>query len=84
MVGEIGKRLAILREQLAFTKDKLLSNENHKFELERVRDVVLRQEVAFHEYDDTTVRLLVEYIKVMPEGKIVIVFKGGGEVEEVL
>ena len=84
MVGEIGKRLAILREQLAFTMDKLLSNENHKFELERVRDVVLRQEVAFHEYDDTTVRLLVEYIKVMPEGKIVIVFKGGGEVEEVL
>ena len=84
MVGEIGKRLVILREQLAFTKDKLLSNENHKIELERVRDVVLRQEVAFHEYDDTTVRLLVEYIKVMPEGKIVIVFKGGGEVEEVL
>ena len=30
------------------------------------------------------VRLLVEYIKVMPEGKIVIEFKGGGEVEEVL
>ena len=84
MVGEIGKRLAILRERLAFTKDKLLSNENHKFELERVRDIVLRQEIAFHEYDDTTVRLLVEYIKVMPEGKIVIEFKGGGEVEEVL
>ena len=47
MVGEIGKRLAILREQLAFTMDKLLSNESHKFELERVRGIVCGRRSPF-------------------------------------
>ena len=78
MVTKISKQLVALREQLKLTQDKLLSNENHKYELERVKDILMRQEIGFHEYDDTTVRLLVEYIRVMPEGKIVIVLKGGG------
>ena len=83
MVTKISKQLVALREQLKLTQDKLLSNENHKYELERVKDILMRQEIGFHEYDDTTVRLLVEYIRVMPEGgKIVIVLKGGGELEE--
>ena len=82
MVTKISKQLVALREQLKLTQDKLLSNENHKYELERVKDILMRQEIGFHEYDDTTVRLLVEYIRVMQEGKIVIVLKGGGELEE--
>lgn len=44
----------------------------------------MTSELRFYEYDDVTVRLLVEYIKVMSDGKIVIVLKGGEEIEETL
>lgn len=82
MIREISKRIVALREQVEFAKQKLDSNDANKVELERIRKILLDQRIAFYEYDDVTVRLLVEYIKVMSDGKIVIVFKGGEEIEE--
>ena len=38
--------------------------------------------LCFDIYDDRTVRLLVEYIRVMGDGRIVIMLKGGVTVEE--
>lgn len=78
----ISKRIVALREQVEFAKQKLDSNDANKVELERIRKILLDQRIAFYEYDDVTVRLLVEYIKVMSDGKIVIVLKGGEEIEE--
>ena len=82
MVTKISKQLCCAARAAQTYAGQTALNENHKYELERVKDILMRQEIGFHEYDDTTVRLLVEYIKVMPEGKIVIVLKGGGELEE--
>lgn len=82
MIREISKRIVALREQVEFAKQKLDSNDANKVELERIRKILLDQRIAFYEYDDVTVRLLVEYIKVMSDGKIVIVLKGGEEIEE--
>lgn len=44
--------------------------------------MLAEQEIGFHQFDDVTVRLLVEYIRVMSDGKIIIVLKGGIQVEE--
>ena len=37
---------------------------------------------TFRMYDDRTMRLLIEYIRVMEEGKIGIMLKGGITIEE--
>lgn len=40
------------------------------------------ESLRFNEYDDRTVRVLVDYIRVMKEGIIVIMLKGGITIEE--
>lgn len=41
-----------------------------------------RMSLNFDVYDDRTVWLLIEYIRVMEEGKIAIMLKGGITIEE--
>lgn len=82
VIGQISKKIVVLRDQLELTKSKISTDESQSFELERIKNIFLGQEIAFHEYDDITARLLIEYIKVMPEGRIIIVLKGGVQIEE--
>jgi len=44
--------------------------------------VLSDETMRFNEYDEVTVRRLVEYIRVMADGKIIVVLKGGMSIEE--
>ena len=50
--------------------------------MERIKKLLNDDAWNFDVYDDRTVRLLIEYIRVMEEGKIVIMLKGGITIEE--
>ena len=74
--------LAALREQLKLVQAKIENNQSVNTEVERIKKLLTDDSLNFDVYDDMTVRMLVEYIRVMEEGKIVIMFKGGITIEE--
>lgn len=81
-IQRLCEQIIILRQQLEIAKAKIASNERLSWEIERLKAMLAEQEIGFHQFDDVTVRLLVEYIRVMSDGKIIIVLKGGIQVEE--
>ena len=74
--------LAALREQLKLVQAKIESNQSVNTEVERIKKLLADDSLNFDVYDDRTVRLLIEYIRVMEEGKIVIMLKDGITIEE--
>ena len=74
--------LAALREQLKLAQAKIESNQSVNTEVERIKKLLADDSLNFDVYDDRTVRLLIEYIRVMEDGKIVIMLKGGITIEE--
>ena len=50
--------------------------------MERIKKLLTDDSLNFDVYDDRTVRLLIEYIRVMEDGKIVIMLKGRITIEE--
>ena len=64
------------------TKAKLATNEKVSAEITRIKETLTDEEEKFSEYDEVAVRRLVEYIRVMSGGKIIVVLKGGMTVEE--
>ena len=55
-----------------------------KGEIDRMKEALSRLDVTFSEYDDVTVRRLVECIRVMRGKRIVIILKGGLKIEEAI
>lgn len=76
--------LAVLREQLKLVQAKIESNQSVNTELERIKKLLTDDSLNFDVYDDRSVRLLIEYIRVMEDGKIVIMLKGGITIEELV
>ena len=69
-VGEDGKRSALA--------DEVLSKCGKTY----IKKLLTDDSLNFDVYDDRSVRLLIEYIRVMEDGKIVIMLKGGITIEE--
>lgn len=84
MLSKLCAQMKTLREQLELAKSKIESNERLNSEVERLKKVLQEQSVGFYEYDDVTVRLLIEYIRVMPNNTIRIMLKGGMQIVEVI
>jgi hypothetical protein len=78
----LSSQIMALKNQLKLVKEKLSSNDTVSLEIKRIKEIIEEENKPFEEYDDTIVRLLVEYIKVMPDGKLIIVLKGDVEIEE--
>ncbi len=82
MISELCRQMTVLRQELEWTKAKLATNEKVSAEIERIRETLSDETVKFSEYDEITVRRLVEYIRVMSDGRIIVVLKGGMSIEE--
>ena len=82
LIERQSEELAALREQLKMVKAKIASNSKVNAEVEWIKNVLQDESLRFNEYDDRTVRVLVDYIRVMKEGIIVIMLKGGITIEE--
>lgn len=77
-------QIAALRKQIELTRAKISSDERVNMEVERIRGILADKNRQFNQYNDTYVRYLVEYIRVMSNGTIIIVLKGGMQLEETL
>lgn len=77
-------QIAALRKQIDLTRAKIASDERVNMEVERIKKILSDKNRQFNRYDDTYVRYLVEYIRAMSNGTIIIVLKGGMQLEETL
>lgn len=81
-IERVNKQIKALRQQLEQTKEVIASNESLRLELEQVKKEFENLENIFTSPDEYGMRRVIEYIRVMGEGKIIIAFKSGVQVEE--
>lgn len=77
-------QLVVLRGKLDLAKSQASQSETVNTEVARIMDVLKRTDMNFTEFDDVTVRRLVECIQVYGNKKIVVTLKGGYRAEEEL
>lgn len=82
MISELCCQMSALRQELELTKSRLEANEKVSVEIERIKSILSDETMRFNEYDEVTVRRLVEYIRVMADNRIIVVLKGGMSIEE--
>ena len=78
----LSSQMVVLREQLEITKGRIDSNEKVNAEIENIKQCLLTDSLDFSEYNDVMIRRLVEYIRVMKDNSIIIVLKGGMQIQE--
>ena len=76
------EQIKILREKLNIVKESMKSDETVNSEIERMEKMFTDANISFNEYDDVVVRRLIECIRVMKGNKIIVILKGGMQVEE--
>ncbi len=80
-IRKISEQLCSLREQLEIAHSKALVNDTSEREMDSIKELLKKEDLNFTQYDDILVRRLVECIRVMASNKIIIIFKGGAQVE---
>ena len=78
----LSSQMVVLREQLEIMKGRIDSNEKVNAEIENIKQYLTADSLDFSEYSDVTIRRLVEYIRVMKDNSIIIVLKGGIQIQE--
>jgi hypothetical protein len=81
-IRKISDQLCVLRDQFEMAKSQVCACEQGNQEIEDIKNLLSDMEMNFTEYSETVVRKLVECIRVMGDGKIVIVLKGGARIEK--
>ena len=83
VIRYMSDQIVALNNRLVMAKEKLDSDEKISLEIQRIKEC-LENETIFSKYDDRIIRRLVEYIRVMADNRIIIVLKGGFQIEEEL
>ncbi len=83
-LSELFEQLVALRTQYEQAKAQSEQSESVNAEVQRILNILQNTEISFTEYDDLTVRRLVECIQVCGKEKIIVTLKGGYQAEEEL
>lgn len=83
-IETINKKITALRGQLETARAVIASSDKVNAEIERLKKRFENLDNIFELPDDLIMRRMVEYIRVMGDGKIIITFKGGLQVEEII
>lgn len=78
----LSSQMVVLREQLEIIQGRIDSNKKVNAEIENIKQCLSTDSLDFSEYNDVTIRRLVEYIRVMKDNSIIIVLKGGMQIQE--
>lgn len=78
----LSSQMVVLREQLEMIKGRIDSNGRVTVEIESIKQYLSADSLDFTEYNDVTIRRLVDYIRVMKNNSIIIVLKGGMQIQE--
>ena len=77
-------QLVVLRGKLDLAKSQASQSDSVNAEVARIMDILKQTDMSFTEFDDVTVRRLVECIQVCGNQKIIVTLKGGYQAEEEL
>ena len=83
-LSELFEQLVALRTQYEQARAQSEQSESVNAEVQRILNILQNTEISFTEYDDLTVRRLVECIQVCGKEKIIVTLKGGYQAEETL
>ena len=83
-LSELFEQLVALRTQYEQARAQSEQSESVNAEVQRILNILQNTEISFTEYDDLTVRRLVECIQVCGREKIIVTLKGGYQAEEEL
>ena len=83
-LAELFEQLVAFRSQYERAVAQSEQSESVNAEVQRITKLLQNTEISFTEYDDLTVRRLVECIQVCGKEKIIITLKGGYQAEEIL
>lgn len=83
-LSELFEQLVALRTQYEQARAQSEQSESVSAEVQRILNILQNTEISFTEYDDLTVRRLVECIQVCGKEKIIVTLKGGYQAEEEL
>ena len=83
-LSELFEQLVALRSQYERAVAQSEQSESVNAEVQRITKLLQNTEISFTEYDDLTVRRLVESIQVCGKEKIIVTLKGGYQAEEML
>ena len=78
----INKKITALRGELEKAKAVIAASEKVNAEIEQLKKQIADMDNAFEMTDDLILRRMVEHIRVMADGKIIVTFKGGLQIEE--
>ena len=81
-IRKISDQLCAMRSQLEVARSQTQASEKVNQEIEDIKAFLADTEINFSEYNEIVVRKLIECIRVMPDGNLVIVLKGGITIEE--
>ena len=81
-IRKISDQLCAMRSQLEVARTQTQASEKVNQEIESIKMFLADTEINFSEYNEIVVRKLIECIRVMPDGTLVIVLKGGMTIEE--
>ena len=81
-IRKISEQLCAMRSQLEVARTQTQASEKVNQEIESIKMFLADTEINFSEYNEIVVRKLIECIRVMPDGNLVIVLKGGMTIEE--
>ena len=83
-LSELFEQLVALRTQYEQARAQSEQSESVNAEVQRILNILQNTEISFTDYDDLTVRRLVECIQVCGKDKIIVTLKGGYQAEEEL
>ena len=83
-LSELFEQLIALRTQYEQARAQSEQSESVNAEVQRILNILQNTQISFTEYDDLTVRRLVECIQVCGKEKIIVTLKGGYQAEEEL
>jgi len=83
-LSELFEQLVALRTQYEQARAQSEQSESVNAEVQRILNILQNTQISFTEYDDLTVRRLVECIQVCGKEKIIVTLKGGYQAEEEL
>ena len=82
VVSELCRQMTVLRERIDAAKANVEADSNLNFEIKRITELLENSTTT--EFDDSAIRMLVEAIRVMTDGKIQIELKTGETIIEAL
>ena len=83
-LSELFEQLVALRTQYEQARAQSEQSESVNAEVQRILNILQNTEISFTDYDDLTVRRVVECIQVCGKDKIIVTLKGGYQAEEEL